>query len=84
MKKLRAKIRKIKSTKWKSLTLGEKIAKVIMTLLKVAVIVAVVLAIAGVAFAVVMALIISSCIVNAIADGFNYVGYDETYVRFRR
>lgn len=84
MKKLRAKIRRIRSTEWKKLSRGEKIVNVLISLLKVAAIVAAVLAIAGFAFAVFMGFVIASCIVNAIIGGFDYVHYDESYVRFRK
>lgn len=88
MKKLRAKMKKIRTTEWRKLSRGEKIAAVLMSLLKgavmVAVIVAAVLAIAGIAFAVFMGFVIASCIANALSGGFNYIGYDETYVRFRK
>lgn len=83
MKKFRAKMRKIRMTRWSKLTLGEKIIRVIINLLKIAVIVAVVVAIASAVFAVAMGLIIAFGIVNALAGGFNYVGYNERYVRFK-
>lgn len=84
MKKLRAKVRKIKATRWNKLSRGEKGVAVLMMLLKAAVIVAAVLTIAGLAFAVFMGFVIASCIASALSGGFNYVGYDETYVRFRK
>lgn len=84
MKKVRAKMKKIKATKWNMLSRGEKVAAVLITLIKFAVIAAAVLAIAGFAFAVFMGFVIASCIVNAIIGGFDYVHYDESYVRFRK
>ena len=87
MKKLRAKVRRIRTTEWRKKTFGEKIVTVALDLLKVATIVAAiiaaVLAIAGFAFTVFMGFVIASCIVNAIIGGFDYVHYDESFVRFR-
>ena len=83
MKRLRDKMKRIRMMRWSKLSLDEKIAKVIIALLKVAVIVAIGLAVAGVVVAVVMALIIVSCMASAMAGGFDYVGYNERFVRFR-
>lgn len=83
MKRLRDKMKRIKMMRWNKLTLGEKIAKVIITLLKIAVIVAIGLAVAGIVFAVAMGLIVASCMASAIAGGFDYVGWNERFVRFK-
>lgn len=83
MKRLRDKLKRIRMMRWSRLTLSEKIAKVIITLLKIAVIIAVVVAIASAVFAVAMGVVIASCIASAIAGGFDYVGYNERFVRFK-
>lgn len=83
-KRLRAKVRRIRTTEWRKKTRGEKIVTVVLDLLKVAAIVAAVLAVLGFAFAIFMGFVIASCIVNAIIGGLDYVHYDEYYVRFRK
>ena len=70
MKKLVAKMRRLKMTRWNKLTLGEKIAKVVISLIKVAAIVAIGLAVAGVVVAVVAGVVIALAIGSAIAGGF--------------
>lgn len=84
MKKLRAKIRKAKITRWSKLTFGEKILKVVMKLIKIAVIVAVALLVAGVVVSVVLGAAIAFGIARAIGGGFDYIHYNEPYVRLRK
>lgn len=69
MKKFRAKMKKIKMMRWSKLSLGEKIAKVIISLLKIAAIVAIGLALASVVVAAVMGVVVAFGIANAISGG---------------
>ncbi len=71
MKKLIVKMRKLKLTPWAKLTRGEKVAKVIITLLKISAIVAIGLALAGVVLAVIAGIAVAFGIASAIAGGFN-------------
>lgn len=84
MKRLRDKVRRIRMMRWSKLTLGEKIARVIFNLLKIAAIAAIAVTVASVAVAVVIGVAVAFGIASAIAGGFNYVGYDEYIVRIRR
>lgn len=87
MKKLIAKIRKIKRTNWGGLTLGEKIAKIVMKLIKWAIIIAIVVTLIGLFAAVAMAILVVFGITSAIAGGFemgaNAYVPGEHYVRYR-
>ena len=86
MRKLMAKVRKVRMTRWNKLTRGEKVAKVVMTLVKYAVIVAVVVALAGVLAAVVVGAVVALGVMNAVGAGFTNAGRayrpGEHYVRF--
>lgn len=70
MKRLIAKIRKIRMTRWGGLTHGEKVAKVIMTLIKWAAIAAVAAVVVGGIIAVAAGIFIAFAIASAIAGGF--------------
>ncbi len=70
MKKLIAKMRKLKMTPWDKLTRGGKAAKVMITLLKIAAIVAIGLALAGVVAAVMVSVAVAFGIASAIGGGF--------------
>lgn len=70
MMKLFAKMRKIKMTPWNRLTRGEKVAKVVMKLVKLAIIAAIAVAVIGVAIAVVAAIAVAFGIISAISGGF--------------
>ena len=86
MKRKVNKMRKLKMTRWNKLTLGEKIIKVVVSLLKVAAIAAIAITIAGVAVAVVAGIAIAFAIANAIASGFENASKayrpGDVYVRF--
>lgn len=87
MKKIRDKIKRIRMMRWSKLTLGEKIAKVIISLLKVAAIVAVVVTIAGFALAIVAGFAVAFGIASAISGGFYNASRayrpGDIYVKFR-
>lgn len=70
MKKLVAKMRKIRMTHWDKLTFGEKIIGIVMSLVKIAAIVAVGALIIGVAVSVAAGVAIAFGIASAIAGGF--------------
>lgn len=87
MKRLRDKIKRIRMMRWSKLTLGEKIIKVIIGLLKAAVIVAIAVTIAGLAVAIAAGLAVAFGIASALSGGFHnaskaYVPGD-VYVKFR-
>lgn len=67
---MKNKMRKLKVTSWNKLTAGEKVAKVVIGLLKIAAIVVVGLAIAGVVVAVMAGVAVAFGIASAIAGGF--------------
>ncbi len=87
MKKLIAKVKRIRATRWRKLTRGEKVAKVVMSLVKYAAIVAVVVTVAGVVAAVALGLVIGFAVMNAVGEGFTMAGNayrpGEHYVRFK-
>lgn len=70
MRKIIAKVRKIRMTRWNKLTSGEKVIDVMVSLLKWAAIAALVLAGLGLVAVVVAALFVTSCIVSSISGGF--------------
>lgn len=71
MKKLFAKMKKIRMTRWHKLTRGEKVAKVIMTLIKWALLIVIGLTVAGIIAAVVAGVIVAFGIISAISGGLN-------------
>ena len=83
MKKLVAKMRKVKMTRWNKLTTGEKVMKVVMFMVKAALFAALV-AVVG---AVVLGLVVGFAVMNAVAGGFknaaNAYNSGDRYVRFR-
>ncbi len=91
MKKLFAKVKRIRATRWCKLTRGEKVAKVVMSLVKYAAIVAVVVTVVGVIASVIAAIVlgvaIAFAITSAISGGFAAAGNayipGERYVRFK-
>lgn len=88
MKKLAAKMRRIRMMRWGKLTTGEKIAKVIWTLVKWAAIVAVAVTIFSAVAAVVMGVVIGIAVMNAIGGGLYNAGMaykpgDRYYYRRR-
>lgn len=70
MKKLIAKVRKIKMTRWNELTLGEKIADIVMKLVKIAVVAVIAVTVIGVILAVIAGIAIAFGIAAAISGGF--------------
>lgn len=86
MKRLFAKVRRIRMTRWAMLTTGERIAKFLMDLVKVAVIVAIVVAVLSAAFALALGIAVAFGMANAIAGGFTNASRayrpGDRYVRF--
>lgn len=86
MKKLFAKMRKVRMTRWNKLTSGEKVMKVVMKLVKYAVIAAVVAAVASAAIGIAAGLFVGFGIMNAIAGGFTNASRayrtGDRYVKF--
>ncbi len=87
MKKLIAKVKKIKKTPWGKLTRGEKVAMVIMDLIKIAAIAAIVISVVGIAAVIILGVVVGFGIMNAVAGGF-YDAADayrpgDRYVHFR-
>ncbi len=74
MKRLIAKMRKLKITRWEKLTLGEKIIKIIMSLIKIAIVAAIVVTVIGCLGAIIFGAVIALGIGNAIAGGFRNAG----------
>lgn len=70
MKKMIAKMRKIKTTRWNKLTTGEKVASIVMGLVKWAVIAAIGIAVIGSVIAVIIGVVIALSIGSAISGGF--------------
>lgn len=74
-------------TRWNKLTLGEKIIRVVISLLKVAAIAAVAITIAGVVVAVGAGIVVAFAIAGAIGGGFKNASKayrpGDIYVRFR-
>ena len=87
MTNLRREMLKLKATKWRNLTLGEKVLKVILGLVKWGLIITVGLAAAGVVLSVVLGAVLAFAVVGAIADGFDIAANayrpGDVYVRFR-
>lgn len=86
MKKIRAKMRKLKMTRWNKLTRGEKVAKVVLKLVKYAVIAAIIVLGISVVAAVAIGVFAAFAIASAIAGGFenasNAYRPGDRYVRF--
>lgn len=86
MKRLFAKMRKVKMTGWCKLTAGEKILKAIMKLIKIAAIVALVVAFAGVAIVILVGAVVGLAIMSAVGGGFTNASRayrpGDRYVRF--
>lgn len=86
MKRLFAKVRKVRRTCWNKLTLGEKIMAFVMSLIKVALIVAAGVAVAAVVVAVGFAMLIVAGFTSAITGGLNNASRayrpGDRYVRF--
>ena len=86
MKKLIARMRKVRITRWNKLTLGEKILKIVMKLVKAAVIIAIVVAAASVVVAVVGGLLVGFAMISAVAGGFRNASRayrpGDRYIRF--
>ncbi len=86
MKKLIARMRKVRITRWNKLTLGEKILKIVMKLVKAAVIIAIVVAAASVVVAVVGGLLVGFAMISAVAGGFSNASRayrpGDRYIRF--
>ena len=80
MKKLRAKMRRLKVTRWNKLTIGEKIMKIVITLLKLAAIVALVVTAVSVVFSAAVVFIF----IGGIIAGLGYSGPSEHIVWIRR
>lgn len=87
MKRLVEKMRRLRMTRWNKLTLGEKVVKVVWSLLKAAVVAAVVVALAGVVVAVVAGVVVAVGVGSALAGGFGNASRayrsGDRYVRFR-
>lgn len=87
MKRIRNKMRRLRMTRWNKLTLGEKIIRVVISLLKVAAIAAVAITIAGVVVAVGAGIVVAFAIAGAIGGGFKNASKayrpGDIYVRFR-
>ncbi len=86
MKKLFAKMRKVRMTRWRKLTSGEKVMKVVMTLVKYAVLAAVVAAVASAVVAVAVGVVVAFGVMNAVAGGLGNASRayrpGDRYVRF--
>ncbi len=87
MKRLTAKMRRLRTTCWNKLTLGEKAIKIIMSLIKMGLIIALIAAFASMAIAIGIGIAIAIGIGNAIAGGFGMASRayrpGDIYVRFR-
>lgn len=83
---MKNKIRRMRTTRWNKLTTGEKVAKVMISLVKTAAIIAIVLLIASIAVAVAAGVAVAFGIASAIAGGFSNASRaytpGEKYVRF--
>lgn len=86
MKKLVAKMRKVRMIRWNKLTTGEKVMRVIMILVKAVAIIAVVAAVVSVALAAVAGIVVGFAIMSAVAGGFRDASRayrtGDRYVRF--
>ena len=69
MKKFKAKLRRIRMTRWNKLTLGEKVLITAVSLVKYALIAAVVAMVVGAVVSVIAGALIAFAIANAIAGG---------------
>ena len=87
MTNLRKKMLKLKMTKWKNLTLGEKVLTVVAKLVKWALIIAVGIAAATVVAGIAIAIFVAYAIIGAISGGFydasNAYRTGDCYVHFR-
>lgn len=83
MKRLTAKIRRLRTTRWAKLTRGERIAKVIFSLLKAAAVIALIVAVVSAAISIALGIMLAMGIASAIGGGFGYIGYNERVIRFR-
>jgi hypothetical protein len=91
MKKFLAKMKKVRVTRWDNLTSDEKVMKVVMTLVKFALIIALIVTVGSVVLAVVGGIVIAFAIMSAVAGGFHNAGqayssrdrYDRDYDRNR-
>lgn len=86
MKKLRAKMRKLKMTRWNKLTRGEKVAKVVLKLVKF-VTIAIIFALGiTVVAAVAIGVFAAFAIISAVSGGFDNASRayrpGDRYVRF--
>ena len=70
MKKLTAKIRRMRTTCWNNLTTGEKAAKVIISLVKIVLVAALIAAGIGIIVAVAAGALVALAIGSAIGGGF--------------
>lgn len=87
MKKLIREMRKLKVTRWKDLTTAERIAKVVLSLIKYAVIIALIVTVAGVVLAIAAGVFVAFAVAGAISGGFTEASHahraGDRYVRFR-
>ncbi len=87
MKKMFAKMRKVRMSRWNKLSAGEKVLKVVMKLVKWALVAALVVAVAGVAVVAAVGLFVGFAIMNAVSGGFYNASRayrsGDVYVRFR-
>lgn len=70
MKKVFAKLRKVRAYKWNMLSSGEKVLKVVMKLVKWALIAAAVVAVFSVVASVVLAVMVALAFASAVGGGF--------------
>lgn len=71
MRKIIARVKKIRMTRWSKLTSGEKVICVMIGLLKWLVIAGLILAGLGLVAVIMVSLFVTSCIVSSISGGFN-------------
>ena len=87
MLKFKEKMLKLRMTKWRNLTLGEKILKAVTKLIKIALIVAIGYFVVNVVLGIVIAGYVAFAIAGAVADGFgiaaNAYRPGDCYVHFR-
>ena len=87
MTRLRREMLKLKATRWKNLTFGEKVLKVILTVVKWTLILTVGFVVVGAAVSVLAGIILAFAFVNAIIGGINIAGDayrpGDRYIWFR-
>lgn len=87
MKKM-SKMKKLKITRWSNLTLGEKILKVIVTLVKIALVAAVCAVVIAGVFSIGVGILVAFGIASAISGGLRNASYaykpGDIYVKFWR